>query len=73
MIHVTYVIIQQILNHVTVPATLKLYEKLDVKHTPLKLISPQFEAPLPALQAAVSITSSFIFEEYFKHNLDHLP
>lgn len=37
-----------------VPDALKLYDKLNVKHTPLKLISPQFEAPFPPLQAAVS-------------------
>ncbi|GLV44649.1 Intraflagellar transport 52 [Carabus blaptoides fortunei] len=41
------------INTDMVPDALKLYEKLDVKHSPLKLISPQFEAPLPALQAAV--------------------
>lgn len=38
---------------VLVPHTLKLYEKLDIKHAALKLISPQFEAPLLSLQAAV--------------------
>ena len=29
------------------------YEDLSVKHEPLKLITPQFETPLPPLQAAV--------------------
>lgn len=38
---------------VSVPDVLKLYEKLDVKHSALKLISPQFEAPFPPLQPAV--------------------
>ncbi|KAB0804768.1 hypothetical protein PPYR_01738 [Photinus pyralis] len=36
-----------------VPQAVKLYDKLDVKHQTLKLISPNFEAPLPPLQAAV--------------------
>lgn len=30
-----------------------MYEKLEVKHSQLKLISPQFEAPFPPLQPAV--------------------
>lgn len=30
------------------------YETLGVKHEPLRLITPQFETPLPPLQAAVS-------------------
>ena len=29
------------------------YEKMRVRHEPLTLIAPQFETPLPALQAAV--------------------
>ena len=32
---------------------LKAYEQLGVKHEPLRLITPQFETPLPPLQAAV--------------------
>ncbi|KAK5647266.1 hypothetical protein RI129_002158 [Pyrocoelia pectoralis] len=36
-----------------VPQSVKLYDKLGVKHQTLKLISPNFEAPLPPLQAAV--------------------
>lgn len=36
-----------------VPETLKLYEQLGVTHEPLKLITPQFETPLPPLQPAV--------------------
>ena len=31
----------------------KAYEQLGVKHEPLRLITPQFETPLPPLQAAV--------------------
>lgn len=31
------------------------YNELNVKHEPLKLITPQFETPLPILQAAASI------------------
>jgi intraflagellar transport protein 52 len=36
-----------------VPEAVQLYERLRVKHEPLRLIAPQFEAPLPPLQAAV--------------------
>ncbi|XP_019866544.1 intraflagellar transport protein 52 homolog [Aethina tumida] len=36
-----------------VPEALKLYTDLRVKHQPLKIITPKFEAPLPPLQAAV--------------------
>lgn len=36
-----------------VPASIKAYEQLNVKHEPLRLITPQFETPLPPLQAAV--------------------
>ncbi|XP_042690474.1 intraflagellar transport protein 52 homolog isoform X1 [Centrocercus urophasianus] len=35
------------------PAVLKAYEELNVKHEPLRLIEPQLETPLPALQPAV--------------------
>ena len=37
-----------------VPAAMESYEKLNVKHEPLRLITPQFETPLPPLQPAVS-------------------
>lgn len=36
-----------------VPATIRAYEDLRVKHEPLLLITPQFETPLPPLQPAV--------------------
>lgn len=38
-----------------VPAAIDAYSKLNVKHEPLRLITPQFEAPLPSLQPAVSL------------------
>jgi len=36
-----------------VPAAIRAYELLGVKHEQLRLITPQFETPLPPLQAAV--------------------
>ncbi|XP_076276852.1 intraflagellar transport 52 [Lasioglossum baleicum] len=36
-----------------VPSCIKAYEVLDVKHEPLSLIPPHFEAPLPPTQASV--------------------
>jgi len=36
-----------------IPETLDLYKTLNVKHEPLTLIPPNFETPMPALQAAV--------------------
>ncbi|KAK3851087.1 hypothetical protein Pcinc_042235 [Petrolisthes cinctipes] len=36
-----------------VPGAIELYNKLNVKHEPLRLITPQFETPLPPLQPAV--------------------
>ncbi|KAL2713503.1 intraflagellar transport protein 52 [Vespula squamosa] len=36
-----------------VPAAIKAYETLGVKHEPLTLIPPHFEAPLPPTQASV--------------------
>ncbi|KAL9981305.1 hypothetical protein ACROYT_G009992 [Oculina patagonica] len=36
-----------------VPAAIRAYEDLRVKHEPLLLITPQFETPLPPLQPAV--------------------
>ncbi|ERL92527.1 intraflagellar transport protein 52 homolog [Dendroctonus ponderosae] len=41
------------MNTMMVPETLKAYEDLNVKHSPLKIITPKFEAPYPSLQAAV--------------------
>ena len=38
-----------------VPAALKAYDELNVKHEPLSLIAPNFETPLPQTQASVSI------------------
>lgn len=35
------------------PHVLQAFEELGVKHEPLRLIPPQFESPLPPLQAAV--------------------
>lgn len=36
-----------------VPASLKAYEDLGVKHEPLSLIAPTFETPMPPTQASV--------------------
>lgn len=44
-----------------IPACIKAYEALGVKHEPLTLISPHFEAPLPPTQASVSIIYIFYF------------
>lgn len=41
------------MNTNSVPEALKLYEELGVKHQPLKIITPKFEAPYPPLQPAV--------------------
>jgi len=38
-------------NHI--PATIKLFHDVNVKHETLRLIPPQFEVPLPPLQPAV--------------------
>lgn len=40
-----------------IPACIKAYEALGVKHESLTLIPPHFEAPLPPTQASVSIAS----------------
>ena len=37
-----------------VPDAIKAFDALNITHAPLKLIAPQFEAPLPALLPAVS-------------------
>ena len=44
-----------------VPDVLEAYSLLNVKYEPLKLIKPQFETPLPALQCAVSYILLLIF------------
>ena len=36
-----------------IPDAIKLYAQVGVKHEPLTLSPPQFETPMPALQAAV--------------------
>jgi intraflagellar transport protein 52 len=36
-----------------VPETVNLFNVLGVKHAPITLIPPQFETPMPSLQAAV--------------------
>uniref|UniRef100_T1JK26 ABC-type uncharacterized transport system domain-containing protein n=1 Tax=Strigamia maritima TaxID=126957 RepID=T1JK26_STRMM len=36
-----------------VPNAIKAFEQLSIKHEPLRLITPQFEAPYPPLQSAV--------------------
>nr|CAD7199472.1 unnamed protein product [Timema douglasi] len=41
------------INTGVVPAAIEAYDQLGVKHEPLRLITPQFETPLPPLQAAV--------------------
>ncbi|XP_063226406.1 intraflagellar transport protein 52 homolog [Bacillus rossius redtenbacheri] len=41
------------INTSVVPAAIDAYKELGVKHEPLRLITPQFETPLPALQPAV--------------------
>ncbi|XP_037085988.1 intraflagellar transport protein 52 homolog [Pollicipes pollicipes] len=41
------------INTRLVPQAIESYEKLGVKHEPLKLITPQFETPLPPLQPAI--------------------
>lgn len=38
-----------------VPLVLKAYGELNVKHEQLRLVPPQFDAPLPPLQVAVSL------------------
>lgn len=41
------------INLSMVPACIKAYETLGVKHEPLTLIAPHFETPLPPTQASV--------------------
>lgn len=60
-------ILTTILKHFfSVPEALKLYEELGVKHQPLKIITPKFEAPLPPLQAAVR---KILFETHIIQSL----
>lgn len=42
------------INNDLVPQMVALHRQLDVQYEPLKIIKPQFEIPLPALQLAVS-------------------
>lgn len=41
------------LDSSVLPDVLEAYKEFQIKHEPLQLISPQFEAPLPSLNAAV--------------------
>lgn len=45
----------------SVPKVLEAYETLKIKHEPLKLITPQFNSPLPPLQPAVSLIMQKIY------------
>lgn len=36
-----------------IPESLKLFDQLGIKHEPLTLIPPEFDTPMPDLQAAV--------------------
>ncbi|KAJ8966447.1 hypothetical protein NQ317_003193 [Molorchus minor] len=58
--HTTYIDYTKLFDHKMysmntnyVPEALKLYEELGIKHEPLKIIKPKFEAPYPPLQPAV--------------------
>lgn len=56
-----------------VPAAIKAYETLGVKHEPLTLIPPHFEAPLPPTQASVKILrrEQFNLRNPFENNHSH--
>lgn len=54
-----------------VPSAIKSYHELNVKHEPLKLITPQFETPLPPLQAAV-FPPSFRYKDSNPVQISHL-
>ncbi|XP_064485249.1 intraflagellar transport protein 52 homolog isoform X2 [Ornithodoros turicata] len=41
------------LDNSVLPEVIDAYQKLNMKHEPLRLITPQFETPLPPLQPAV--------------------
>jgi intraflagellar transport protein 52 len=49
------------INTGCVPAAIQAYQDLNVKHEPLRLITPQFETPLPPLQAAVLVYFSVYY------------
>lgn len=50
-----------------IPFALEGYEVLGLKHEPLRLITPEFETPLPPLQPAVSnYAYNFLFQNIFK-------
>lgn len=49
------------LNMNCVPKVLEAYETLKIKHEPLRLITPQFNSPLPPLQPAVRF-----FDQWYK-------
>ncbi|CAN8002155.1 unnamed protein product [Ixodes hexagonus] len=46
------------LDNSLLPSVIRAYQELNVPHEPLRLISPQFESPLPPLQPAVFPPSS---------------
>lgn len=49
------------LNNDLLRDVIDTYQQLDVKYEPLKIIKPQFEIPLPALQLAVSYIYVFFY------------
>ena len=49
------------INTGCVPAAIQAYEDINVKHEPLRLITPQFETPLPPLQAAVILHCNTVY------------
>lgn len=57
------------LDTTLVPKILESYNLVGVKHEPLKLIPPQFETPLPALQ--VPPYSSLLAEITIKIDFEH--
>lgn len=52
------------INMDIVPLVLEAYKELNLKHEPLRLITPEFETPLPPLQPAVSFEPNKVF--FFK-------
>lgn len=49
------------LNMNCVPKVLEAYDALKIKHEPLRLITPQFNSPLPPLQPAVCISEFKVY------------